>query len=114
MSVIDDYVAQYEGAHRALLNEVVALIRTLVPEAGEKIAWGMPTFTLNGNLIHVAAAKHHIGLYPSPAGVEFAAPMLDELGLKYSKGAIQLPIDRPLERKLVEDIIRFRVEQQKK
>jgi uncharacterized protein YdhG (YjbR/CyaY superfamily) len=30
----------------------------------------MPTFTLNGNLVHFAAFKNHIGFYPTPSGIE--------------------------------------------
>lgn len=112
MTVIDDYVAGYAGRHRELMDELLGLIRELVPQAGEKLAWSMPTFTLNGNLVHFAAGKQHIGLYPGGAGVEFAAPELDKMGLKYSKGAIQLPLDQPLPTKLITGIINFRVGQQ--
>lgn len=112
MTLIDDYVAGFEGRHRELMTELAGLIRELVPEAGEKLAWSMPTFTLNGNLVHFAAGKNHIGLYPGSEGVAFVRAELDELGLKYSKGAIQLPLDKPLNRDLVTRIVRFRVGQQ--
>lgn len=111
-TVIDEYLAGFSGRQRALMDELAALIRQLVPQAEEKIAYGLPTFTLNGNLVHFGASKNHIGFYPSPAGVEQFAAELDRLGLKRSKGAIQLPLDAPLPRELITRIVRFRVEQQ--
>lgn len=112
MSVIDDYLAEHAGPHRALMDELRALITALAPEATEAIAWGMPTFRLNGNLVHFAAGKHHVGLYPGADGVAYAADELDRRGLKHSKGAVQFPVSEPLPRDLVEDIVTFRVGQQ--
>ena len=111
--MIDDYLAEFSGAHRAMMDELRALISELVPEATEAISWNMPTYKLNGNLAHFAAGKNHVGLYPGSAGVEFAEPELKKRGLKYSKGAIQFPVDQPLPRDLVEAIVKFRAEQQR-
>ncbi|MFV0407517.1 MAG: iron chaperone [Propioniciclava sp.] len=113
MTLIDDYLDSQEPEHRALLQELRALVHEQVPEVGEKISWGMPTFTLNGNLVHIAAGKHHVGLYPGSEGVSNFTAELDELGLKYSKGAIQLPLQKPLPRALVTSIITFRANQQR-
>lgn len=115
MSVIDDYVAGYSGAHREQLDELLALIRELAPQAQEKISWSMPTFTMNGNLVHFAAGKNHIGFYPGASGVELAMPLVTELGLKHSKGAIQFPVGKPLPCELVRLVVEQRViEQQAK
>ena len=57
----------------------------------EKISWSMPTYWQGHNIIHFAAAKKHIGLYPGPAAVEQFAERLEEAGCKYSKGSIQIP-----------------------
>lgn len=110
-SPIDDYIAQHSGRHAELMVELRSLIRTLVPEAGEKLGYGMPTFTLNGNLVHFAAHTHHIGFYPGADGVLFAEPHLDDL--KHSKGAIQFPLDRPLPVDLVTHVVRLRADQQR-
>ena len=113
MSVIDDYLTAYEGPHRALMDELRALIVDLVPDATEAISWSMPTYKLNGNLVHFAAGKSHVGLYPGADGVAFAEEELKERGLKYSKGAIQFPLGQPLPRDLVTAIVKFREEQQR-
>lgn len=113
MTVIDDYLAGYDGPHRTLMDELRALIEEGAPEATQAISWGMPTYQLNGNLVHFAAGRNHVGLYPGPAGVELVADELGQLGLKHSKGAIQFPLGKPLPRGLVTRIVAFRVEQQR-
>lgn len=113
MTVIDDYLADFDGEHRRLMDELRALIESLVPQADQALAWGMPTYRLHGNLVHFAAGKHHIGLYPGPAGVALVASELDTLGLRHSKGAIQLPVDSPLPRDLITRIVLYRAEQQR-
>ena len=90
-----------------LLERLRTIIAQEAPEAIEKISYGMPTFYLHGNLVHFAAAKHHIGFYPTPSGVEAFKSELE--GLKWSKGAIQFPYDAPLPEALIRKIVRFRV-----
>ncbi len=69
----------------------------------------MPTFYLNGNLVHFAAFKRHIGFYPTPAGIE---EFQDELkAYPTSKGAIQFPLDQPIPYDLIARITTFRVRQ---
>lgn len=113
VTVIDDYLADFDGEHRRLLEELRALIESLVPEAEQALAWGMPTYRLHGNLVHFAAGKHHIGLYPGPAGVAHVADELDVQGLRHSKGAIQFALGSPLPRDLITRIVLFRAEQQR-
>lgn len=110
-SPIDTYIAAYDGRNRLLLEELRDLVRDLAPDAGEKIAYGMPTFTLNGNLVHFAAFAHHIGFFPTPDGVEFARPHLGSL--RHSKGGIQFPLDDDLPVELIRSVVTFRIAQQR-
>ena len=112
MTVIDDYLAEYSGPHREHMDALRAIITWLAPDATEALSWGMPTWKLNGNLIHVAAAKHHVGLHPGADGVAFVSEELAERGFRFSKGTIQLPVDRPIPVDLVERLVTFRVAQQ--
>jgi uncharacterized protein YdhG (YjbR/CyaY superfamily) len=106
---IDQYIAGFEEPVRGRLRELRATIRTAAPEATERISYRMPTFYLNGNLVHFAAFDRHIGFYPAPSGIEAFA---DELKpYKSSKGAVQLPHDLPLPLGLVARMVRFRVEE---
>ena len=105
-NVIDDYIASQDENIRKLLDSVRAMIADTILDAEEKISWGMPTWYRGRNLIHFAAQKHHIGLYPGPEAVEHFRSVLDHKGFKYSKGAIQIPYDK-VELDLVEMIAEY-------
>jgi uncharacterized protein YdhG (YjbR/CyaY superfamily) len=112
-STIDDYIAQYPQEVEEILNRIRAIIREEAPEAQEKISYQMPTFYLNGNLVHFGAFKQHIGLYPTPSGIE---AFQDELAAyKGAKGSVQFRLDQPMPYDLIRRIVRYRVaESQKK
>ncbi|WP_119072142.1 iron chaperone [Aggregatilinea lenta] len=106
---IDEYIAQFPEAVQERLRSIRQAIKDEAPEAQEAIKYQMPTFTLNGNLVHFAAFKRHIGLYPAPTGIE---AFQDELApYKNSKGAVQLPLDQPLPLPLIRKIVAFRVQE---
>lgn len=106
-SSIDEYIATFPEETQKILNEIRTTIKAAAPEAEEKISYQMPTFYLKGNLIHFAAFKNHIGLYPTPSGTE--AFKTELAAYKGGKGSIRFPIDQPIPLKLVDDIVRFRV-----
>jgi len=108
---IDEYLAGFPAEVREMLGQVRAAIRRAAPDATEAIAYGIPTFVLNGNLVHFAAFKNHIGFYPTPSGI---AAFKDELSAYHSaKGSVQFPIDRPMPLALIGRIVRFRVKEAK-
>jgi uncharacterized protein YdhG (YjbR/CyaY superfamily) len=104
---IDEYIAQFTPEIRERLLAFRKVIREAAPDAGEKISWAMPTFTLNGNLVHFAAHKNHIGFYPGVSGIEMFQDKLAEY--KSSKGAVQFPNNKPLPFDLIREIVAFRV-----
>lgn len=110
---IDAYIASCPPEHQARLEEIRAIINQHAPDADEKISWSMPTFYQNGNLIHFAIGKNHIGLYPGPLAIEAFAGRFDQEKLKYSKGAVQFPHNRDLPTELIRDIVLFNVSGQK-
>lgn len=91
---IESYIKQKDAVYQSALEHVYHLIQRAIPEADEKISWGMPTFHKKHNIIHFACNKKHVGIYPGADGVEEFAEELIEKGYKYSKGAIQFPYDR--------------------
>lgn len=104
---IDSYIATFPAKQQELMRQLRQVIRETAPEATEKISWAMPTFYLKGNLVHFAAYKNHIGFYPSSSGIaRFAREFT---GLKFSKGAVQFPLDKPLPADLIRRIVAFRV-----
>ncbi|MDR1430721.1 MAG: DUF1801 domain-containing protein [Propionibacteriaceae bacterium] len=102
---IGDYIAEQDESLQPRLREVYTVIKGELPDAREKISYRMPTFWHGRNLIHFAAFKQHIGLYPgSEAVAHFAGRLAD---YKTSKGAIQFPHDQPLPLELVAEIARW-------
>ena len=104
---IDKYIQGFPGDVQEILQAIRMTIRKAAPEAEETIKYGMPTFTLEGNLVHFAAYKKHIGFYPAPSGIE---NFKDELSAYASaKGSVQFPLDRPIPYDLISKITAFRV-----
>ena len=104
---IDEYIATFPEDIQAILEAVRATIKAAAPEAQEKISYQMPTFFLNGNLVHFAAFKKHIGFYPAPRGIE---AFKDELSVyKGAKGSVQFPLDEPMPLELISRIVHYRV-----
>lgn len=110
MSDITTYYSQFPEDKQLLLKEIHNIIKEAAPEASEIISWDMPTFYQNGNLVHYAMCKTHIGFYPTPNGVSNFSDRLTEY--KCSKGCIQFPLSKPLPKELIQDIVRFRVKEQ--
>lgn len=109
IETIDAYIAAQAPASQERLRALRALIGELAPDATERMAYGLPTWFLNGNLVHIGAFAKHTGLYPGAAGV---AAFEAELGVyERSKGAIRFPLDQPLPMDLIARIVRLRVEQ---
>jgi uncharacterized protein YdhG (YjbR/CyaY superfamily) len=106
---IDEYIATFPAEIQKILEQMRATIKASAPEASEKISYQMPTFYLNGNLVHFAAFKNHIGFYPAPRGIEAFAKELSIY--KGAKGSVQFPINEPLPLELISRIVKFRVEE---
>lgn len=106
---IDEYINTFPEDVQQLLNGLRQTIREAAPEAEETINYQMPTFTLNGNLVHFAAFKNHIGFYPTPGGIEAFKKELS--AYKGAKGSVQFPIDQPLPLALIRRIVKYRVKE---
>lgn len=109
MTIIEEYIAHAPKERQNVLTELYLLIKETAPEATEKLSYGMPTFYLEGNLVHFAPAKQHLGFYPTPSAIK---RFNDELGAyKTSKGAIQFPYNQELPTDLIKKIVRFRMQE---
>ena len=105
----DDYLIGYPKDVQRLLMQMRSTIKKAAPQATEKISYGIPTFTLEGNLVHFAAFKNHIGFYPTPSAITAFNKKLSSY--KCSKGAVQFPLDEPLPLTLVSRMVKFRVKE---
>ena len=101
---VEEYILAQDEEIRDQLQKVRKVLLGRLPDATEKISWSMPTYWKEHNIIHFAAQKKHIGLYPGPEAVEFFSDKLDQAGLKYSKGSIQIPYSDQLPLELIAEI----------
>jgi uncharacterized protein YdhG (YjbR/CyaY superfamily) len=105
----ESYFKQFPKDVQEILLEIRHKIQKAAPEATEKISYQMPTFYLNGNLVHFAAYKKHIGFYPTPSGIE---AFIDQIkNYKYAKGSVQFPINQPIPYGLITEIVKYRVKE---
>lgn len=106
---IDAYIAGFPVAVQEKLTQLRKLIQHLAPDAAEKISYQIPTFYLNGNLVHFAAYSKHIGFYPSSSGIDQFKQEISRY--KHAKGSVQFLLDEPLPIELITKIIKFRIEE---
>ena len=111
-ATVEEYLAGLPDDVRARVQEVRRVVHEVAPDAGETISYAMPTFTMDGRpLLHVAAWKRHLGLYPLPAlDPELAALVAPYRG---AKDAMRLPHALPLPRDLVARVVGVLVEQRR-
>ena len=102
VGTVDQYIAEQDEAVRPYLNELRRILRAALPEAKEKISWSMPTYWKGRNIIHFAASKKHLGLYPGGEATEVFADRLKDYDV--SKGTIRLPYVLPLPEDLIGEI----------
>ncbi len=110
-SPIGAYIAEQPEEIRPILRRLHEIIRAVEPALEEKIAWQMPTYRLKKNIIHFAAHKNHLGIYPGPDAI---AAFSDRLGgYKSSKGAFQIPYTKEIDPDLITDLVRWNLEKLK-
>lgn len=109
MNTIDDYISQFSIEIREKLNLLRRIISETAPQATEKISYEMPAFHWKENVIYFAAYKTHIGIYPTPKPIDIFKEELKSF--ECSKGTIKIAHTQELPIKLIEKIVRFRIEE---
>ncbi|MBB6093702.1 uncharacterized protein YdhG (YjbR/CyaY superfamily) [Povalibacter uvarum] len=104
---IDGYIAAFPTDVRASLQKLRQTIHKAAPRATEKISYQIPTFALEGNLVHFAAYQKHLGFYPGASAIKEFGDELD--GYEVSKGTVQFPLGKPVPAGLVTRMVKFRV-----
>ncbi len=104
---IDEYIANFEKETQALLVVMRETIRKSAPKATEAIKYAIPTFVLNGNLVHFGGYEKHIGFYPGSEAIEIFKNELSKY--KTTKGTVQFPYGTPLPLSLITKIVKYRV-----
>jgi uncharacterized protein YdhG (YjbR/CyaY superfamily) len=103
---VDSYIAARPAEVRARLTSIRTAVHRHVPDAGERISYGMPAFTLDDRpIMFVAAWKHHLSIYPIPQGDgDFRERIKSH---RAAKGTLRFPLNEPLDLTLIAAIARF-------
>ena len=100
---IDEYIAAFSPEVRAILQKIRRTVGKAAPDAQETISYRIPSFKLNGMLVHFAAFKAHIGLYPPVRGDAALAKAVARYA--NDKGNLRFPLGEPLPVALIERVM---------
>ena len=106
---IDEYISAFPNDVQVILQRIRKIVRENAPKAKETISYRIPTFTLNGNLVHFAAFKDHIGFFPTSSPRRAFKKELSKY--KGGPGTIQFPLDKPIPYALIKKIVKYRVKE---
>ena len=109
VKTIDEYISNYDGELKARMIALRSLIHSCHPEIGEKIAWGIPTFVLRGNLVPFSAEKKHMGFHPGQVAIDAFS---DRFGkLTHTKSTLHLPYSELMPWELLREMVEFCVQE---
>ena len=106
---IDEYIRGFPEDVRVKLLAIRSVIKSVVPEAQEKISYQMPCFLYNGPLVYFAAFRNHIGFYPTPNGIDEFKEELSRY--RQGKGSVQFPINEEMPLDLIARITAYRADE---
>lgn len=104
---IDQYISKFSSEKATALSELRNIIYSAAPEAEEAMGYGMPALKMGKFMVYFAGFKNHMGLFPTSSGIQAFQDQLQNW--KYSKGTIQFPYEANLPKKLIRDIVQFRL-----
>ena len=112
VKTIDEYICAYDGELKDRMIALCSLIHSCHPDITEKIAWGIPTFVLKGNLVHFSAEKKHMGFHPGKEAIDAFADCFGKL--THTKSTLHLPYNQPMPWELLREMVEFCVRERLK
>jgi uncharacterized protein YdhG (YjbR/CyaY superfamily) len=106
------YIQQVPSEQREQFIQFHETILANAPGAESCMSYGMPAIKLHGVVVYYANWEKHMAIYPMPSALKKFAEQLD--GYVTSKSTIQFPHGKPIPKKLIKDIVTFRVVENKK
>ncbi len=107
---IDEYILLFPTDVQMKLLEIRKHIHTQVPDIEEYIGYQIPAFKYKGKpLVYFAGYKKHIGFYPGAEGIKNFEKDFEKMHYKFSKGAVQFPVNEEIPLELISRIIAFRI-----
>lgn len=107
---VDDYISSFPPNVQKILQEVRRRCHLAVPGAGESVSYNMPTIVLDDKyVVYFAGWKHHISVYPVPAGDEDYERRIEPY--RAAKGTLRFPLTKPIPYELIEEVARLLMKQ---
>jgi len=103
---VSEYIAKQKSPQKEILIKIRGFISKLIPEAEEKMSYGVPAFKLDGKQVMYAAFKNHVGIYPEPEIIEKYKNELEEY--ETAKGTIKFYLKEPIPYDLIKKIISYK------
>jgi uncharacterized protein YdhG (YjbR/CyaY superfamily) len=109
---VDDYIDSFPADVQAVLQLVRRTIRQAVPTSEETISYHIPTMMLDGvMLLYFAGWKHHVSIYPAPAGTDQLERELAPY--RSAKSTLKFPIREPVPYDLIGRVAARRLEERR-
>lgn len=101
---IDEYIESNDESVKPLLIELREVIRQVIPEATEKLAWNMPTWHKHKNVIHFDAFDDHVNVYIGKDLTEKYRNLHPDF--KFTTRGVKLFYDQPLPVAMIQSMAR--------
>ena len=108
---VKDYIKKLPKELRSEFENLRSIILKHAPDAEEGMSYGMPSLKYHGMLTYYACHTHHFAIYPMANAIVVFKDQLAEF--ETSKGTIKFFHGKPLPKKLIADIVKFRVKENK-
>jgi uncharacterized protein YdhG (YjbR/CyaY superfamily) len=105
---VDEYLARLKEPARNALTRLREQVKQAAPDAKEAISYQIPTYLLNGPLVHFAAQPKHLSF--TVVSLDILNSVRDELaGFDISGRTIHFSAEKPLPAATVKRIVKARV-----
>ena len=108
-STIDEYLKSTPDDRRAILEDLRAKIRSIIPDAEECISYRMPAFRLDGVVVAGFCATVKGCSYFPFSGSTLKTLARDTARYSQTKGSLHFSLDQPLPMALVRKLIKARI-----
>ena len=105
---VEKYIDDFPEETQEILLKIRELVLSLIPEAEEKITYGIPTYKTKENVVHFAGFGNHIGFYPTPSGISKFKEEFKKRNYKHAKGSVQFPLSEDIPYELIKEITEYR------
>ena len=108
---VEDYINSFDGQIKFHLEQLRSIIHEVAPDCSELINYNIAAFALvkggkRDEQLMMAGYKKHIGFYPHPTTMEHFWEKLADY--KKAKGSVQFPLNKPLPKELIVEMIKYR------